>query len=160
MEPRCDDGTLPPNSHLVEWYRYLDDATKRINRPIAFPHNTKEMLHQAGFIEINEQIIRAPLNGWSTDPHQKRIGRWYNIGLSEGIQALSLAPFFRVFQWDPIQHINPLCNEVKSEMSKTKIHVYNNIHIITARKPQWLPSRILISVRTWHKLSQAHKICC
>jgi hypothetical protein len=127
MQPRCDDNTLASDSPLVSWYNYLTDATNRANRPIAFQLNTKEMLQAQGFIDIREQTIRAPLNGWPTDPHQKQIGRWYNIGLSEGLEAMSLAPFTRVNRWSAAEHVQPLLMEVKKEIAKSKVHAYNNM---------------------------------
>jgi hypothetical protein len=127
LKPRCDDGTLAPDSPLVQWHDYLNDATQRANRPIAFQTNTKEMLQTAGFIDVREQIIRAPLNGWARDPHQREIGRWYNIGLSEGLQALSAAPFTRINRWHMHDHVQPLLKEVLKEMNRSKVHAYNNM---------------------------------
>jgi len=93
------------------------------------------MLESAGFIDVQEQVIRAPLNSWPSDPHQKQIGRWYNLGLTDGLEALSLGPLSRVNRWNPDEHIRPLIKEVKKEISKNKIHAYNNIHVWTARRP-------------------------
>jgi hypothetical protein len=135
LQPRCDDGTLPANSALVAWYNYLIDATARANRPIAYQHNTKEMLQTAGFIDIREEVVRAPLNTWPTDKHQKLLGRWFNIGLIDGLEALSLAPFTRVNNWKAEEHVRPLLQDVSKEIASTRIHAYNNIHIITARRP-------------------------
>jgi trans-aconitate methyltransferase len=135
LEPRCDDGTLQRDSYLVQWYNYLADATARAERPIAYQHNTRQMLQTAGFIDIQETIVRAPLNGWPSDPHQKTIGRWYNLGLTDGLDALSLAAFTRVNRWHPDEHVRPLLKEVKKEIAKSKVHAYNNIHIWTARRP-------------------------
>jgi len=135
LQPRCDDGTLSANSPLIQWYNYLADATHRANRPIAYQHNTRQMLQAAGFIDIQETIIRAPYNTWPSDPHQKDIGRWYNIGISEGLEALSLAAFTRVNRWNATEHVRPLLREVKREICSRKIHAYNNIHIWTARRP-------------------------
>jgi hypothetical protein len=128
LEPRCDDGTLEGESVLVSWYRYLADATWRANRPIGYQHNTRQMLQQQGFIDIQERIIRAPLNGWSSDPHQKQIGRWYNLGLTDGLDALSLGPFTRAYRWDANQHVRPLLKQVKQEISRSKVHAYNNMY--------------------------------
>lgn len=134
LQPRCDDHTLNPDSYLAKWYEYLRDATERANRPIAYQHSTKEMLRRAGFIDITETVIRAPLNGWALDTHQKQIGRWYSLGLSEGLQALSLAPFTRIFKWQT-SHFEDLLKQVQKEICNSKIHAYHNMHIITARKP-------------------------
>ncbi|KAK7186984.1 regulator of secondary metabolism (methyltransferase domain-containing protein) [Paraphaeosphaeria sporulosa] len=135
LEPRCDDGTLSPDSHLTQWYNYLADATARVDRPIAYDHRTRQLLQAAGFIDIQETIIRAPYNSWPADPHQRDIGRWYNLGLTEGLEALSAAPFTRVNRWNMNEHVKPLVEAVRREVCNRKIHAYNNIHIWTARRP-------------------------
>ncbi|KAF2493853.1 S-adenosyl-L-methionine-dependent methyltransferase [Lophium mytilinum] len=127
LEPQCDDHTLVADSPLVRWYEYLRDATSRASRPIAYQQNTRQMLQAAGFIDIQEQIIRAPYNSWPNDPHQKDIGRWYNLGITEGLEAMSIAPFIRVNHWDLNQHVRPLCEAVKSQICNKKIHAYNNM---------------------------------
>jgi hypothetical protein len=78
--PRCDDASLPPNSALVQWADYLVDATER--RTGRLP------------------IIKVPLNPWPSDPYLSKMGRWYNLGLVRGVEALSLAPFVRMFHWE------------------------------------------------------------
>ncbi|KAF2112111.1 methyltransferase LaeA [Lophiotrema nucula] len=136
LEPRCDDGTLPPNSDVRKWYDYLADATSRVFRPIAYNHQTRQMLQSAGFIDIQEIVIRAPYNSWPNDPHQKDIGRWYNLGITEGLDALTYAPLTRVYQWDLNAHVKPLVEQARLQICNRKIHAYNNIHIWTARRPQ------------------------
>ncbi|KAF2277869.1 LaeA-like protein [Westerdykella ornata] len=136
LKPRCTDGTLPPDSPVVKWYEYLVDATQRSERPIAYNQNTRELLETAGFIDIHEEVIRAPFNSWPNDPHQKEIGRWYNLGLTEGLEALSFGPLGRVFRWDVDQHIKPFLETVRQQICNRKIHAYNNIHIWRARRPQ------------------------
>ncbi|KAI9803611.1 MAG: Secondary metabolism regulator lae1 [Sarcosagium campestre] len=135
MEPRCDDGTLSPDSPLVKWWRYLTEATARVNRPIAYNGWTRHMLQQAGFVDIKEIVIRAPLNPWPADRHSKDIGRWYNLGMTEGLEALSLAPLTRVCRWS-LDDVKSIVRDVKKEMCNKRIHAYNNVHIWTARRPQ------------------------
>lgn len=127
LRPQCDDGTLRPDSHISQWYQYLADATARVSKPIAYESNTGYILRQAGFIDIQETVIRAPYNSWPADPHQKEIGRWYNLGITEGLEALSLAALTRVNRWDADQHVRPLLAAVRNEMNSRKIHAYNNM---------------------------------
>lgn len=127
LKPRCTDGTLPEGNKITEWYNYLADATQRANRPIAYNQNTREYLENAGFIDIHEEVIRAPYNTWPNDPHQKDIGRWYQLGLTEGLEALSLAPLARVNRWDVNMHIKPLLDAVRLQICNRKIHAYNNM---------------------------------
>jgi hypothetical protein len=127
LEPRCDDGSLAADSPLRVWYNHLKDATERYNKPIAYQHDTRRLLQSRGFIDIQEKVIRAPLNTWPSDPHQKLLGRWYMVGLTEGLEALSLAPFTRVNRWDAVQHVRPFLKQVREEIVSPKIHAYNNM---------------------------------
>ncbi|KAF2662629.1 LaeA-like protein [Lophiostoma macrostomum CBS 122681] len=136
LKPRCADQTLAPDSAVVRWYDYLADATQRVDRPIAYNPDTRQLLENAGFIDIHEEVVRAPYNSWPNDPHQKEIGRWYNLGLTEGLEALSIAPFTRVNRWDPHEHVKPLIEAVRQQICNRKVHAYNNIHVWRARRPQ------------------------
>jgi hypothetical protein len=127
MTPRCDDNTLPPNSQLVAWSRYLLEATARASRPLAYNTETRTMLERQGFVEIQEQVIKVPLNPWPADPHLKDIGRWYNLGLTQGLEALSLGPFTRVNLWTKAD-VDRLIAEVKKEVCSKRFHAYCNMY--------------------------------
>ncbi|KAI9822841.1 MAG: Secondary metabolism regulator lae1 [Phylliscum demangeonii] len=126
LEPRCDDGTLSPQSCLVQWWRFVADATQRVNRPLAYNHWTRAMLEHAGFVDIQEQVIRAPLNAWPADPHLKDVGRWYNLGLTEGLEAFSLGPLTRVARWG-VDDVQRIVRDVKKVIGNKKIHAYNHM---------------------------------
>lgn len=134
FEPRCDDRSLD-NLALRRWYQYLKQATEQTMRPIA--HSARETirnLQEAGFTEIDHQMVGLPLNPWHQDKHEQTVARWYNLAISESIETLSLAPFSRVFGW-PVEDIRRIAAEVKSEAFNKEIHSYNILHIYQARKP-------------------------
>jgi hypothetical protein len=56
------------------------------------------MVIASGFVDISEHVIKAPLNPWPSDPYLSKMGRWYNLGLVRGVEAL--APFVRMFHWE------------------------------------------------------------
>ncbi len=135
MFPRCDDGSLPPNAHLIQWARYLADATDRAYKPLAYNADTRQTLQHLGFVDISEQVIRVPMNPWPTDPHQKDIGRWYNLGFVQGLEAFTLGPLSRMLEWNK-ESVDRLIAEVKREVCSKRYHVYCHLHIWTARRPQ------------------------
>jgi hypothetical protein len=124
--PRCDDGTLPSDSRLLLWSQYLLQVTQEASRPLAYNNDTKAMLERHGFVEIQEQVIKVPLNPWPADPHMKDIGRWYNLGLTQGLEALTLAPMMRIAEW-PRADVDKLIMEAKREICTKRIHAYNNM---------------------------------
>ena len=84
------------------------------------------MLEAAGFTDIQEQIIRAPFSPWPRDAQLKELGRWYCIGLSAGLEGLSLAPLMRVYGW-PASNVRRLVRDVKACVTSKKFHGYNNM---------------------------------
>lgn len=125
LEPRCDDGTLL-NGPVVEWYEYVRDATRTVSRPIEYRHDTRHMLQRAGFIDIREEVIRAPFNEWPKDAHQKSIGRCYCGGLLEWLEALSMQPLTKAFGWSPAE-VRSLIKAVFKAILMKRVHAYNNM---------------------------------
>lgn len=124
--PRCDDGTLPPNSALIRWGNLLSEASERAYKPLAYNTQTRQMLEGQGFVDIAEQIIQIPFNSWPADQRQKEVGRWYNLGLLQGLEAMSLGPLTRMLNWSKID-VDRLVAEVKKEICSRKFHVYCNM---------------------------------
>jgi len=85
-------------------------------------------------VEIREQVIKIPFNSWPPDAHLKDIGRWYNLGLTQWLEALSLGPLTRMSGWKK-PDVDGLIAEAKKEICSKKIHAYCYMHIWTARRP-------------------------
>jgi hypothetical protein len=125
-EPRCDDSTMAPDSNLVKWYQYLVDATERSGKPLRYHHKTRAMLEEAGFTNIEEIVLQVPYNPWPSDVHAKKIGSWYTLAMSEGLESLCVGPFHRILGWD-LDQINGFLSLVKKEMLSKRVHAYNSM---------------------------------
>ena len=126
MQPRCDDGTLPPVCLWRDWYRYLVDAHQRMGRPIATDHATRQKhLLEAGFVDVQHQVIKIPIGEWI--PGQWEIGRWMRVGITDSLEPLSLAAFTRpAYSW-PVSHVIRYCGEVATKVNKASIHAYHEM---------------------------------
>lgn len=81
------------------------------------------MLDAQGFVEVQEQIFKVPLNPWPADAHLKDVGRWYNLGLTQGLEALTMGPLSKMSNWS-IERIDKLVADVKREICSKRHHVY------------------------------------
>lgn len=126
ITPRCNDGTLPPDSQLDTWTKSVLDATAKASRPLAYNTDTRKHLQQQGFVDIEEQIIKVPLNPWPLDPHMKDIGRWYNLAFAQGLEALSLGPLMRIEGWKRSK-VDRLIEDVKRDIYAKRFHVYHEM---------------------------------
>ncbi|EWZ29080.1 hypothetical protein FOZG_17192 [Fusarium oxysporum Fo47] len=133
--PQCDDDSLPTDSALSEWASKLLDAMDQYGRPMRVnPEKTRRQLALAGFVDISETVIRACYNPWPEDATEKEAARWFNVGLSSGLTALSCAPMVRMLGMSK-EEVEGLCDRVNKEICMRSYHAYCRIYIWTARKP-------------------------
>ncbi|KAJ5551757.1 hypothetical protein N7535_000300 [Penicillium sp. DV-2018c] len=135
FRPRVEGANEEPPRALSSWYSTLKHATEATMRPIA--HSSTETirnLQEAGFTEIDHQIVGLPVNQWHPDAHEKIVARWYNLALGESIYPLCLAPFSRVLSWSKEQ-IDRIVSDAQNEIYDKNIKAYNLLHIYQARKP-------------------------
>lgn len=62
-----DDYELPPEAQpLIDWYKYLQEASRRFGKPIDCP-DVDALMTQCGFAETNHRTIRLPLRHRALD---------------------------------------------------------------------------------------------
>ncbi|ATZ49708.1 Bclae1 [Botrytis cinerea B05.10] len=137
--PRSDFGDIPADSALATWARNLFEATRRNFRPLAYNTEIRAMLQKEEFLDIQEEVIRIPLNPWPDDPQEKDVARWYNLALTQGLEAMTLGPMHRIYGWTK-DDVTRLITEVRRDICNRKIRAYNNLHVWTARAPVKPPS--------------------
>jgi hypothetical protein len=84
---------------------------------------TRSLLGEAGFVDIEEEIIKVPVNGWHPDPTQKELGRYLCLGLTRGLYGMSLAPLARMKNLSREQ-VMEKAERVKVELADRRIHAY------------------------------------
>ena len=130
-EPRnAGNVPLPPGMRLLQWYRYIKDATMRVERKIDYPHTNKELLARQGFVDIQEEVIRLPLREWPTDrptsDYERELGRWWGTAFHDGLEALSLWPFSKIFNWS-LEDIGRFIRDVRIDLRDKRFLIYNNL---------------------------------
>lgn len=122
--PRSRDNTLPPNSYLSQWAMLLFDAMDGFDRSMRIDGGLiKKQMSDAGLVDVKEEVVEFAINGWPEDPQRKEIGRWFNLGFTQGLQALSLAPLSRGHGKTPAE-IASLLEKVILEARSLKIRTY------------------------------------
>ena len=70
-----DDGTVVKDSACNRWGELLSEAFAKLSKPIVPVDNFEVLLKQAGFANVNCQIMKRPINDWPKNPKMKEIGR-------------------------------------------------------------------------------------
>lgn len=113
--PKSEHGELPEDSALRIWVRELTEAMDRAGRPLAANPNTVGILQRLGYVDVEQVTKRIPFNAWPDNEQEKQMGTWFNLGLTQGLLALTIAPLTRMNGYDPEQ-VADLCNRVRKEM--------------------------------------------
>lgn len=132
--PRSDFGDIPADSALATWARNLFEATRRNFRPLAYNTEIRAMLQKEEFLDIQEEVIRIPLNPWPDDSQEKDVARWYNLALTQGLEAMTLGPMHRIYGWTK-DDVTRLITEVRRDICNRKIRAYNNLWVFYSDLP-------------------------
>lgn len=95
FEAFCDDSTMPGNYLLNEWWRYVARGLEAFGKDIGAVLKMRESLREAGFVNVEERIIKCPIGTWPKDRKLKTVGLYWRTSIEDGLEGLSLGPFVR-----------------------------------------------------------------
>lgn len=98
-KPHCDDGTMPADWAFTEWVKYSDDAAMQADKPLRIGNKLKRWYEAYGFIDVQEKVLKLPMNPWPKDKNLKTLGAMSEENWVSGIQGFSMAPFSRILNW-------------------------------------------------------------
>ncbi len=132
--PKCDDGTLRPDSQLLTWAGLLAKAAGKMGRPINLASRYEQMLAEAGFEDIKVVEEKWPSNRWEKDEKLRELGRRNSKTLQKGLEAISMALLTRGLGWTFLEVV-VLCAHVRLELMNRNIHVYFPFITAYGKKP-------------------------
>ncbi|KAJ0309634.1 hypothetical protein COL516b_002884 [Colletotrichum fioriniae] len=102
----------------------------------AFQDNTtlKNLMAEAGFVDINVQVFKWPSNPWPRDTKHKEHGFWNLDNSVAGLEGFMLGALTRAHKWTKDEVI-AFATEVRNEMKDPRIHSYQTIWSVHGRKP-------------------------
>ncbi|KAI1406234.1 methyltransferase LaeA [Hypoxylon fuscum] len=135
LTPKSENGDLPEDSALRIWAHELTEAMERAGRPITANPNTVGLLQRLGFVDVEQVTFKVPFNTWPLEEHEKLVGQWFNLAITQGLFALSAAPLTRMNGYEPEQ-VSDLCARVRKEICTRAQMAFCTMYIWTARRPQ------------------------
>lgn len=122
--PLWAHGDIPNPSAIKEWAeKFLAgmdgyDRSARVDS-----ERTQRLLKEAGFVDITHETIRCYVNPWSEDKQERDIARWFNLGITQGLEAMSLMPMID-HGHSTFEQVQTLCERAKLEMSTLRYRAY------------------------------------
>ncbi|KAI0392790.1 methyltransferase LaeA [Xylariaceae sp. FL0594] len=142
FRPRTDDGDplWLRNSKLMEWSHTLHQAYSVAGKNLEMNPKTRDMLEAIGFVDVEHKQIRIPFNPWPAEESEKEIARWFNLGLTQGLDAISMCPMVEKM-FIPEEAVGALLMDVRRDICKREMRTYCTLHTFVARRPPLVSRR-------------------
>ncbi|KAK7414827.1 hypothetical protein QQX98_006342 [Neonectria punicea] len=129
-----DDGTSEKATNAQRWAAGLLDSSAKFGKPIDCVGDWKYKLDQAGFVDIHQEIRKAPIGAWAKDPILKEVGKYQAMQSLQAIDSYTPMLFEKILGWR-MEEIQVLMAQAKKELKDRSIHLYLLVYFIWARKP-------------------------
>ncbi|KXL43341.1 hypothetical protein M433DRAFT_158794 [Acidomyces richmondensis BFW] len=131
---RSPDSTLSPSSVLAKWSQIAVQIGTLTGKTFEIAENMAGLIREAGFVDVVEKRYRWPIGPWSSDPRLKELGRWNLLNWEEGMEGWILANYTRVLG-QSYQEVQNWLKEVRAALRNRRQHVYHEVRVVYARKP-------------------------
>ena len=85
-----DDGSIPPGDILHRCSELAIEASQKFGKNMRIALLIKNMIKEAGFVDVVEKQYKWPVGEWPVDRKLKDIGRWNMQHWLEGLDAWTL----------------------------------------------------------------------
>lgn len=94
---------MNPGGPTVTWVNDLRVASEKLQRPAVMASDLKDMYERIGFVDVQQLVLRMPINGWARDSRLKEIGWMWSTNLINGLAGFSYQLLNRVFDRTPAE---------------------------------------------------------
>lgn len=124
---RSDDNTLPADWPPRVVFNLVIEALHVLGRRSLTGDEMREMLHEAGFVDVHVKKFKMPVGPWAKNPALKQAGALYNVAAleAEGYEAYSMQLLTRVLGMEEEEAVE-LCKkaQVAHEDRRQRVHAY------------------------------------
>ncbi|KAJ5685877.1 hypothetical protein N7536_008496 [Penicillium majusculum] len=129
-----DDGTLKPDSPLLQYLHALNTAGKAMGRELNIYHKLEQWMIDAGFEDVQQFTYLLPYSPWPRDPHLKECGKYQAVMAQQAVESYGLRLCTQVLGWgaEPARIFQAM---VKKHLRDKHMHAYVKEVAVYGRKP-------------------------
>jgi SAM-dependent methyltransferase len=135
-------GITPKATNLddlqpIQIYRCVDllnEAMEKMGFKMRVAQTFKDLLTDAGFVDVVETKFRAPWGPWPEDRRLKAIGFWHIEQLKHGLHGIVMGLLTRSLGWTSKQ-VEDFLVKLRKELDDRSYHVLDYAYVVYGRKP-------------------------
>ena len=145
-----DDGSVAEDDMFHACTVLAREAGQKFGKDLSQQENIKEMIIQAGFVDVVEELYKWPMGEWPVDQWLKDIGRWNALHWVEGLdtwlmrlltQYLGVSEIVRSMfegrgadffgQWTPAQ-VRAWTTKMRAAINSRKHHAFQPVYNLSS----------------------------
>ncbi|KAL1883813.1 hypothetical protein VTK73DRAFT_8349 [Phialemonium thermophilum] len=130
---QSDNGTLTDNNALRIWSREYIRSLQALKDPRA-ALQLQNWMRDAGFVEVEAQVLTLPLSGWPSDPRERSIGIANRDNVHRLLTSLALYPFTERLGMSSAE-VQLLVARARVEANNPAFKAYFPVYVCIGRKP-------------------------
>ncbi|KAL4981275.1 hypothetical protein BDW68DRAFT_183684 [Aspergillus falconensis] len=121
---------------LRKWEKLMEEAAERFGKPINVAGRQKELMEQAGFTDVREEIFKVPLGHWM-EGDWARVASSYSRHLKHGLEGYTLRLFTKTLGWslDDTMDLIKKVQEETAESERKELQLYSYFRVVIGKKP-------------------------
>lgn len=84
------------------------------------------MMIDAGFVDVEEHILKLPVGPWPKNKRLKNIGLFEMVNMDEGLEGLTIMLFTRALKWTQ-EEVQLFLTQVRKDAKDKSIHSYYHL---------------------------------
>lgn len=87
---KSDDGTLREDSPLITWVEVFKQIGEKTGKPFFWNDKVTQSVKDAGFINVEDRVVKVPIGTWPKDKQLKQWGAWNRQFLLQALEGFSI----------------------------------------------------------------------
>ncbi|KAH8724032.1 S-adenosyl-L-methionine-dependent methyltransferase [Phaeosphaeriaceae sp. PMI808] len=134
-----EDESAGDDNMVVKFAEVFNQACAKIGRDGSPGRKLESWVKDAGFINIQHEVVKVPIGPWAKDSKLKRIGAIYQINMTDLLDAALLGLMTRVENWT-LEEVQVFTAKVRADLKKKSVHLMQEFHVVWAQKPANAPA--------------------
>jgi len=117
------------------WIEHLEAGSTAFGKPLNVGRFHKQWMEEAGFVDIEEKVVKCPIGHWTKDLNLKELGRFERWHMNESVEAHSMALYTRVLHYT-VDEAKVAFEMVRKEFNDKKLFLYTVYRFVYGRRPE------------------------
>jgi hypothetical protein len=128
MPVSCTEATANPKPYFLQWAEGVHEGSTKAGFDPSVSKRLPELLHNAGFTNIQVQWQNWPVGPWPKGAKNKRMGQWWAEDMKRGPRSTG-AMFTRLLGWTQ-EAFHGLIDKVEQEITEQKKHMWVEMWVL------------------------------